>query len=144
MDFGDKSFADLDWDPPRNVVGGRIDVNAARLTAIVEEAELASRSGDHARAIDLLLGIETPPASYGRQLLLTSAQAAQNWNAVIHATLPPSTIEELIYRVEAFNHLGQTAHAIAALDEFEATLGLPKAEARELRRRITTQEKISK
>jgi Calcineurin-like phosphoesterase len=143
VDFGDKSYADLDWERPRNAVGGRVDTKAARLSILVGEAELAAKTGNPTRAVELLRSLELPIGSYERQLLVSAAHASENWSAIIEKADPPTTIEELVYRVEALRRLGGSADAMAALDKFAHQVNLPEAEAKDLRFRIKTQEKIS-
>jgi hypothetical protein len=143
VDLGDKSFADLDWVLPRNAVGGSVDTKAARLSIIVGEAELAAKTGNPARAVELLRPLELPAASYERQLFVTAAHSCDNWAAIIEKTDPPATIEELVYRVESLNRLGDASGAMAALDEFADKVNLPESEATNLRFRIKTKERIS-
>jgi len=142
-DLGDKSYADLDWEQPRNAVGGKVDMKAARLASIISEAEIASKSGRPSAAVELLRKLELRPDSYERQLFISSAYTAKDWSTIIVTTMPPTTIEELIFRVEAFCRLRKTADAAAALDKFANPLNLPDSEAKELRLRIKTQEKIN-
>jgi hypothetical protein len=142
MDFGDTSFADLDWEPPRNLMGGKVDTKTARLAVIINEAEMASKTGNSAQTVKLLSSVETPPGSYERQLLISAAYSTENWQVVIERTSHPFTIEELIYRVEAFSRLNKTANALATLDKFANQLNLPEPEAKNLRLRLETQERI--
>jgi len=83
-----------------------------------------------------------PAGSYERQLFLTAATEVQDWSAIVAVTEPPTTIEELIQRVEAFNRLGDSASAINALDHFSRQLQLPESMEVELRRRVNVQEAI--
>jgi hypothetical protein len=142
IDFGGLSYATLDWNPPRNAVGGVINTGAARLRLAIEEAELAAKSGDPARAVEILRTHPTPPGSYERQLLLTSAAHAQDWTVIVAITEPPTTIEELIQRVEACNQSGDASTATASLDRYSRALQLPPSVETELRRRISAQEAI--
>jgi hypothetical protein len=142
IDFGGASYATLDWIPPRNAVGGVIDNTAARRRQAIEEAELAAKSGDPARAVEILGAHVTLPGSYERQLLLTSAVDAQKWAVIVEITDPPTTIEELIQRVEACVQLGDWSSGIAALDGHSKVLHLPSSVESELRRRISAQEVI--
>lgn len=143
-DFGGASFADLDWKPPQNVVGGEIDTDAARWRAAIEDAEVAAKSGKPERAIEVLRDLDRPPGSYERQLFLLAATEAQQWAAIIEATDPPSTIDELIQRVEACNRLGKYPDATASLDKYSHQLHLDHALETELRQRISAQEVIRK
>lgn len=142
IDFGGASYATLDWNPPRNAVGGVINTGAARLRLAIEEAELAAKSGDPARAVEILRTHATPPGSYERQLLLSSAAEAQEWTVIVAITDPPTTIEELIQRVEACNQSGDASAATASLDRYSKALQLPPSLEAELRHRISAQEGI--
>lgn len=142
MDLGGVSFVDLDWEPPRNVVGGAIDTRAGRARVTIEEAEAAAKSGNPRRAIELLRRLDLPAGSYQRQLFLTAATQTHNWSGIIAVTEPPTTIEELIQRVEAFIRLGESAGAINALDRFSRQLQLPETIEDELRRRVDVEEAI--
>lgn len=142
MDFGGASFAILDWEPSRNPFGSVLNTNVLRARATIEEAELAAKSGDPTRAVKLLHGLDTPPGSYERQLLLTAATGAKDWKLIVRITDPPTTIEELIQRVEAYNWLGDSPGATATLDRFSKQLQLPEPLAADLRQRIKAQEAI--
>jgi hypothetical protein len=142
MDLGGASFVDLDWEPPRNLVGTTFNANAARVRVAIEEAEAAAKSGNPARAIELLRSLDLTAGSYERQLFLTAATEAEDWSAIVTVTDPPNSIEELVQRVEAFNRLGDSASAINALDRYSRELRLPEPMEVDLRRRVTVQEAI--
>jgi hypothetical protein len=142
IDFGGASYATLDWNQPRNAVGGVINTGAARLRLALEEAELAAKSGDPARAVEVLCTHATPPGSYERQLLFASAVAAQEWTVIVAITNPPTSIEELIQRVEACNQLGDVSTATDSLNRYSKALQLHPSVEEDLRRRINAQEAI--
>lgn len=144
MDFGGKSYAELDWNPPRNAVGTSIDIAAARRRMTIEHAEAAANTGDPAKAIRLLTHIVLPMGSYERQLMLTAARTANDWRTIVDVTNPPTTIDELIQRVEALGQLGEAHGAADALDRFSTQLQLPEPMILELRSRIRAQEAIRK
>lgn len=144
MDLGGQSFVDLDWEPARNVVGAPIDTNAARTRITIEEAEIVAKSGNPQRAIELLHTLDLPVGSYQRQLFLVAAMEAQDWSAILKVTEPPTTIEELVQRVEAFNRLGKSAGAIDTLERFSRQLQLPESLGIELRHRINAQEALTR
>lgn len=139
IDFGGTSYAKLDWNPPRNVVGGIINTGAARLRLAIEEAEFEAKTGNPQRTVEILRIYTMPPGSYERQLLLTSATEAQEWTVIVAITDPPTTIEELIQRVQACNKLGETSTATASLDQYAKVLELPQPLEEDLRRRINAQ-----
>src|SRR4051794_10994051 len=105
MDFGGASFAELDWNPPRNLAGATIDTEAARTRRAIEEAEAAAKTGDPAKAVQLLQSLPLPSGSHQRQLLLEAATEVQDWKIIANATNPPASIEELVQRVEALCRL---------------------------------------
>jgi hypothetical protein len=144
MDFGDKSFADLDWEPPKNAVGGDVNVGAVRLASLVGEAESAAKTGDPARALEILRNLDLRSGSYERQLYFTVARQNKDWQSIVDKTNPPTTIEELVFRVEALITNKNFAGANASLDEFAAKLNLPNPLLNDLRLRIKTEEKIHK
>ena len=144
MDFGGVSFVDLDWEPPRTAVGSVINTQLVRARAAIEEAETAAKTGDPARAVELLGLLELRPESYERQLFLTAATDAEDWSAIVQVTDPPFTIEELIQRFEAFSQLGESANAIDALDRFSRQLQFPEPIEADLRARASAQEAIGR
>jgi hypothetical protein len=143
-DFGGKSYIDLSWTPPRNIMGGTIDIDAARSQKIIEEAEVAAKTGNSKHAIDLLQELPLTAGSYQRALLLDAAQSEKDWPTVIRATNPPQTIDELLIRFNAFDQLGQADLAVKALDQYATTLELPHPISLELRQRIAAKERINK
>lgn len=142
MEFGGTSYADLDWMPPRNAVGSAIDTQAQRTRALIDEAETAAKTGHLERALILLGRLERPPGSYERQLYLSAAKDAENWNGIVKITDPPATIDELVQRYEAFFRLGDPGRALDALDRFSQQLQLPDSMVAELRGRASAQEAI--
>lgn len=135
-EFGGLSYADVDWEPPRNPVGGLIDNALRRARAAIEEAEEALKSGAAGHAVALLREMELPPGSYERQLFLTAAMEAVDWAAVVAVTDPPRSIEELVQRVEACTNLNDFGGAVASLDNFAGPLELPVALETDLRHRV--------
>ena len=140
IDFGDASYADLDWAPPRSAVGSVVDTKAQRVRALIDEAELAAKTGKPDKAISILGSLELPSGSYERQLFLIAATDAQDWTAIVKVTDPPATIDELVQRFEAFSRLGDLDGAIDTLDRFSQQLQLPEPMVAEFRRRVSAQE----
>lgn len=143
-EFGGMTFVDLDWEPLKNLVGGTVDAGAARMRLVIEEAEIAAKTGNPARAVELLREINLPEGSYGRQLLLAAASDAKDWPTIIEVTKTPYTIQELVQRVEAFTHVHKYGGATDALDRFSGELQLPKPMVAELRSRIRAQEAMKR
>jgi hypothetical protein len=135
-EFGGLSFADVDWEPPRNPVGGLVNTSLRRARAAIEEAEGALKSGAAGRAVALLRDLDLPPGSYERQLFLGAAMEAVDWAAILAVTNPPRSIEELVQRVEACTRVNDFDGAIASLDSFAGQLDLPAPVEGDLRRRV--------
>lgn len=144
IDFGDASFADLNWTPPRNAVGKVVDTQAQRLLTLIDKAETAAKTGRPAEAIAILEKEELPKGSHQRQLFLTAATDAKAWDAVVKVTDPPVTIDELVQRFEALSQLGDHSGAVGVLDKFAEELQLPESISTELRGRASAQEAIKK
>ena len=144
VDFGGASYADLEWDRPRNAVGQMINTQAVRKRALIDEAEAATKTGDPERAVALLSSLELPVGSYERQLYLRAVTYVQDWDGIVAVTNPPDTIEELVQRFEAFSQLGDPCSAIDALDQFSQQLQLPGALESELRSRASAQKAIKR
>lgn len=143
-EFGGTTFADLDWESPKNPVGGTVNPEAARTRLVVEEAEIAAKTGNPARAVELLRGTNLPEGSYERQLLLAAASDAKDWPTIIKVTTTPDTIQELVQRVEAFIQVHEYDGATDTLDRFSGELQLPEPMAVELRKRIRAQEAMKR
>ena len=142
-EFGGTSFVDLDWEPRKNPLGGIYDTETAHLRRVVEEAEIATKSGNHEYAVKLLRNIKLTDGSYGRQLLITSAIKAKDWQTVIDETTTPLSIEELTQRVEAFIKMREYINAEEAIDSFSKDKQLPENIAKELRKRIIIEEAMN-
>lgn len=135
-EFGGRSYANLDWEPPRDALGGTVDIRLRRRRALIEEAELLLKGGDAGRAVASLMDMELPPGSYERQLFLDAAVRAVDWAAVLSVTNPPRSIDELVQRVEACTRTDEFGEALASLHNFSEPLGMPAALETDLRRRV--------
>ena len=144
MDFGGKSFAELDWTPPQNAAGVTINVDAARNRAIIERAEVAAKTGDSTKAVELLQALDLPAGSYQRALLLTAATDVRNWDLIVNIINPPTTIDELIQRVDALAKRGDTADALSDLKRFSQPLQLPESIAADIHDRIRAMEAMKR
>ena len=142
IEFGGASYVDLAWTPPRNEVGTVIDTKAQRTRTLIDKAESAAKMGNSAQAVDILDTLELPPGSYERQLYLSAATDAQDWEGILKVTDPPATIDELVQRFEAFSQLGDSGGALDALNHFSQQLQLPEPMVAELRGRAIAQEAI--
>lgn len=143
MDFGGASFADLDWNPPRNLAGAEIDTDTTRERRAIEEAEAAAKTGDPAKTVQLLQSLSLPIGSYQRQLLLEAATEVRDWKIIANVTNPPTSIEELVQRIEALSQLGDPNGATETLDRFSSELQLPAVMVAEIRGRINAQKAIA-
>ena len=143
-DFGGASFADLDWTPPRTIVGTLIDRQGQRFRRLIEQAEFAAKTGKHSDAMSILERLELRKGSYERQMYLDVAEDTKAWDAIIKATNPPETIGELQQRFNAFSQLGDLNGAVTALNLFAERLQLPKPALDELRSRAQVQKVLKK
>lgn len=141
-DFGGKSFIELDWTPPRNIVGAIINADTIRTQKTIEEAELAVKTGDSKRAIPILRHLPLPADSYQRELLLNAATNAQDWQTIIDVTDPPLSIAELVKRVDSLSRLTRLTEAFDALNLHSKRLGLATSIETDLRHHLTAQERM--
>jgi len=143
-DFGGRSFAVIEWEPPKDLVGRPIDIEAERMRETIEQAEGFFKGGDPAASVSLLAPKRAVLSSYGRQLLIDSATNAHNWDVVVEVTATPRSIEELLRRVDAQLRLKRFADAHEALDQFSERLNLDSALEHELRARVAAEEALRK
>ena len=136
LEFGGRSYADLDWEPPRDALGGTVDTNLRRRRALIEEAEALFKGDEAGQAVTSLQRLDLPPGSYERQLFLDAAVRAVDWAAVLSVTNPPRSIDELVQRVEACTRTDEFGEALASLDNFSRPLGMPAALETDLRCRV--------
>ena len=141
-ELGGVSFAELSGTPLRNAVGAVIDTQAQRRRALINEAEVAAKKGSPIQAAAILGALDLLSGSYERELYLSAATAAQDWDGILKVTDPPTTIDELVQRFEVFSRLGDFGSAIDALDRFSPQLQLPDSLKSELRSRASAQEAI--
>lgn len=140
MEFGGVSYVNLTWKPPRNPVGRPINTQSKREYAQIEAAETAAKTGDPARAVEILSSIDLEAHSYERELYLIAANDAQHWSGIVEVTDPPATIGELVQRFEAYCRLDDPGSAIDVLERFSKVLQLPSSLEAELRKRASAQE----
>ena len=144
-EFGGASYFDLSWEGPRNAVGGKVDARARRTDALIDDAETAAKAGLSAKAVAILKSLgQLEPGSYERQLCISSAIDAQDWQSIVDITDPPATIEELVQRFDAFCRLLDFHLATDALDRFSRELRLPESVESELRARVNVQEAMGR
>jgi predicted MPP superfamily phosphohydrolase len=143
MELGGKSHIDLDWEPPKNFVGNVLDTNKGRTRLQIDEAEKDIKTGNAESGLKLLEKLDLSPGSYERTLFLSAAAKVNNWKEIIRITQPPTSIGELVQRVETFIQLGDFSNAKQTLDESSARLNLPDAIQHDLKKRIEIQQKIA-
>ncbi len=132
-EFGERSYFDLTWCAPRNAVGSQIDVLARRRDTLIDQAEMAAKSGKHSQAVSILKALRPLEAgSYERQLFLQAATDGHDWKSVIDATDPPTTINELMQRFNAYCKLNDSEAASTCVKKFSEHLHLPEAQKLEL------------
>ena len=142
IDYGSKSYAELEWETPKNTGGDIINTQAKRKKEIIEEAEFAFKRNEFGKSVELLHSLELPKSSYERELFFMAAMKARNWTAIVENGIPPFSIAELTTIVESYCSLKKYDLANKALEEHANSLNFPAAQERELRQRITTLTKI--
>ena len=142
MEFGGASYADLNWEKQYNAVGLATNTQIMRKRKLISNAEEAIKTGNPLQAISTLNSLELSAGSYERQLYLDAATKTKNWSRIVDLTDPPTTIEELVQRFEAFYQLGNFSDAINSLDQYSQQLQFPSSLKSELRERASTQEAI--
>jgi hypothetical protein len=68
----------------------------------------------------------------------------KDWASIVGITDPPTSIDELVYRVEALLQIGRSADASVSLEQYSAQLQLAAPLLVELRRRIKAHEVMSR
>ena len=99
-------------------------------------AEDEVKSGRPDRAVRILRGMELPPGTHARQLLLDAAEQSEDWPAVVAATDPPRSISELVLRFRAQCELEHHEGAAQTLGRYSEPLGLPGAMQADLQARL--------
>jgi len=136
-DQGGKSFAVLQWQPPMDISGRTLNVAVMRTETLLRDAEVALKGGRASESVGLLLPhLATLPA-HGRRLFFEAAGSANDWAALVTASATPQTIGELVARVDAQLQLGDSAGALASIEQHGAALELDPATARDLRERVS-------
>lgn len=143
-DFGGRSFAEINWEPPTNDVGLITDVSKQNTQRAIEKAEAAFKAGNFSLATDNLLKIPRPSGSYQKELLVSVALAAEDWALLLIETDPPATIDELAKRTEAFCHTKEFRKAKEVLVQYSEALELPASLKSELEKRISAIEAMKK
>ena len=64
--FGGSSFADLSWEPPKDLAGRTVDAGLHRLQATIDAAERFLKSGNPTESVKLLAPEQTRLSDYGR------------------------------------------------------------------------------
>jgi calcineurin-like phosphoesterase family protein len=143
LPFGGKSFATLKWTPPRDLAGRIINASTERIRLLIERAEALFKNENDAAGCVLLLSPEhlTLPA-YGRQLLIQSAQQAENWDVVIEITASPQSVNDLISRVEALVKTRRFEQAREDLHKSSKALQLAESTENELLALISAEERM--
>lgn len=141
IEFGGKSYVDLDWKPPKNAVGGVINLQKRRESVLIDEAEAEIKAGNATRAVKILKSLdELSPGSYERHLYFIALVAVQDWEEIVTVAEPPATIEELVQRFDAHCRLDDFVNATNVLDLYSQSLDLPESLEAELRKRISAKE----
>lgn len=139
-----RSFAELDWQPPKNAAGQPIDIEAEHIRLATEEAEKSLKEDKPTAAVERLLPFADSLKDYSRKLLLNAAWQVEDWSLVVQITSTPITIEELVFRVKAAIKLKKFEISRTALNKFEEPLQMPSSTTEELHKFIDVEEVIGK
>ncbi|MDV2990303.1 MAG: metallophosphoesterase [Dehalogenimonas sp.] len=143
-ELGGATFVDCDWEPLKNPVGGTVNTENVRMRHVIEEAEIAAKSGNPAHTVELLRGHNMAEGSYARELLLAAAFEDKDWATLVQVVTEPHNILELVQLVEAFIQTQEFTHATEALDRFSEVVQLSEPQNMELRKRIHAEEIIKR
>ena len=97
--------------------GPRIDIDRARRSERIIEAESHLRAGRPAGAFGILSGIDCGDEPYARRLLIQAAEQSERWEELAVVLSDPESGDERIQLVEALIQLGRIGDAIAHLRE---------------------------
>ncbi len=136
LEFGGASYMDLPLSPTRDAVGQPIDLRARLRDRTIGRAEVEAKSGRPDRAMQILRAMELPSGTYERQLFLDAAEQSNDWEAVVAATDPPTSIPELVLRFGAQCQLDDHEGAGQTIDRWSDPLGLSDAVEADLRARL--------
>jgi hypothetical protein len=141
-EFGGATFATLEWTPPKTAVGSIPNPTLERVNRQIEEAETGLKAGDFSKTLALLQEVDRRPSSYARRLYVEAAHKAHRWKALLAATDPPTTMDELMYRLDAFSQSKDFASARENLDQYSDPLGVPQETQQAVRRRLDAEERM--
>ena len=97
--------------------GPRIDIDRARRSERIIEAESHLRSGRPAGAFGILSGIDCGDEPYARRLLIQAAEQSERWEELAVVLSDPESGDERIQLLEALIRLGRIDDAMAHLRE---------------------------
>ena len=140
--FGGHSFVDMAWDVVPSPVGTIVDWDRLNQSTIIDQAEEAHASGDDDQVLDLLRSPAATLDSYGRKLLVDSAERSERWDVIVDELSPPRTIEESALLVKAAVRQGAFDIARATVNHAADTLGLSPPQVHELLEWIATEEAV--
>lgn len=141
--LGGASFIDLTWDPPPDLAGRSIDLNAQRLAALMAKGESELKAGTPEKCKELLQPIAAELPEFGRLLLLQASRMTDDLPLLIELLSPPRTIGELVELTETCVRRRAYGKAIDALDLYGTNLGIADSHSRELRAKISAAEAMT-
>jgi hypothetical protein len=141
-DFGGATYATLEWTPPRTPAGSIAKAAVERLNRKIEEAEAALKSGEFNKTLQLLRTANRPPGSYARRLYLEAAHRSRDWECVLAETDPPRTVDELMFRLDAYSQGKDFVRARKTLEQFSGPLGVPQETQQALNQRLDAEERM--
>jgi len=142
--FGGKSYTDLSWDPPADLMGRPIDQTDVALRSAVQGAERLLNDGLSHKAVSELLPYRNRLPEFGRRLLIEAVRASGDYPLLIDILTPPGTITELVDLVEVCVANRRFEPARTFLLEHGARLAVSEPTAAELRSRIDASEAIAR
>ena len=106
----------ISWQPPLDLAGRPVNVDAQVERQLVEAAEQALAYGTPEKALEVLRKLSLAPGTYARQLASRAAFEGKDWSTLAQIVSEPASAEEGVRLVTAYEHLGRLNEARASLD----------------------------
>ena len=136
-EFGGVSYMRLPLTPTKDAAGQVVNIPERRRDRAIRVAEAKAKSGQSESALQTLRQIPLPSGTYERQLYLDTAEQANDWHTIVAATDPPTSIPELVSRVNAQCKLKDHEGATHSINNHSETLGLPDTIKADLHKRAS-------
>ena len=128
-------FVELSWQPPTDIMGGKVDAQADNVRRLTVEAEAALCDGRPHDAVQALSNVDVSSASHARKLMIDALLAQGDWSSLADLLQSSSTVEEVVVLLVALvesNNLDDAQTRLDAATEVDATTRA------ELQRKIET------